>query len=31
MGTVKNRGGWAGTWEGGRVWRAVDGTTTYYI
>ncbi len=31
MGKVTARGSWDGTWEGGRKWLAVDGTTTFYI
>jgi len=31
MGRPSKRGTWAGTWEGGRVWRGADGVDVYYI
>jgi hypothetical protein len=28
---ANNRGSWIGTWEGGRIWRAADGTVTFHL
>ncbi|ABC81607.1 tyrosine-type recombinase/integrase [Anaeromyxobacter dehalogenans] len=30
-GRASHRGSWIGTWEGGRIWRGADGTTTFHI
>ncbi|HVI74512.1 MAG TPA: tyrosine-type recombinase/integrase [Anaeromyxobacteraceae bacterium] len=31
MASPSKRGKWAGTWDGGRIWRAADGSKTYWI
>ena len=31
MARPRRRGAWAGPWEGGRIWKAADGSVTYYI